>query len=62
MEWYQLTRDQKISNLRRLYIKNVKDEQACKLCLDTLPNLTDFQLDLLIDLLQKSMMDGHHEF
>ena len=45
------TRDQKISILRRLYTKNVKDEKARKLCLDTLVNLTDFQLDLLIDLL-----------
>lgn len=56
------TRDQKISVLQRLYTKNVKDEKARKLCLDTLVNLTDFQLDLLIDLLQKDMMNGHHEF
>lgn len=56
------TRDQKISILRRLYTKNVKDEKARKLCLDTLVNLTDFQLDLLIDLLQKKTINGHHEF
>lgn len=56
------TRDQKISILRRLYTKNVKDEKARKLCLDTLVNLTDFQLDLLIDLLQKDTIDGHHKF
>lgn len=56
------TRDQKISVLRRLYTKNVKDEKARKLCLDTLVNLTDFQLDLLIDLLQKDTMHGHYEF
>lgn len=56
------TRDQKISNLRRFYTKNVKDEKARKLCLNTLMNLTDFQLDLLINLLQKDTMDGHHEF
>ena len=56
------TRDQKISILRRLYTKNVKDEKARKLCLDTLMNRTDFQHDLLIDLLQKDTIDGHHEF
>ena len=56
------TRDQKISILRRLYTKNVKDEKARKLCLDTLVNLIDFQLDLLIDLLQKDTIDGHHKF
>ena len=56
------TRDQKISALRRLYTKNVKDEKARELCLNTLVNLTDFQLDLLIDLLQKDTVDGHHEF
>lgn len=56
------TRDQKISILRRLYTKNVKDEKARELCLNTLMNLTDFQLDLLIDLLQKDTVDGHHEF
>lgn len=56
------TRDLKISILRRLYIKNVKDEKARELCLNTLVNLTDFQLDLLIDMLQKDTMDRHHEF
>lgn len=56
------TRDQKISILRRFYTKNVKDEKTRKLCLDTLVNLTDFQLDLLIYLLQKDTIDRHHEF
>ena len=56
------TRDQKIFILRRLYTQNVKDERARELCLNTLVNLTDFQLDLLIDLLQKDTIDGHHEF
>lgn len=55
------TRDQKISILRRFYTKNVKDEKARELCLDTLPNLTDFQLDLLIDLYQKDTIDRHYK-
>lgn len=61
IEQFFLTREQKIYNLRRLIIKTTKDPKLRDLQLETLSNLTDYQLDLLIDLHQKTLLDRHNE-